>query len=241
MVYLAKFSQKSSCKQQQKLFLNRGYSLCKKQRTQVLVMATAQQKKIGVLFVCLGNICRSPTAEAVFTGVVQKAGLQNKFVIDSCGTGGGSDSWYRIGGFSYHEGDPADSRMREHASKRGLSLTSRSRPLSREDLNNFDYILTMDSMNREDIITAADYWIRYDQSQNGNGKKQFTPVPEDYKEKLSSMVQYCKKHSVLQVPDPYYGGPSGFERVLDLLEDACVGLLEHIQEENAQIFADQLV
>lgn len=82
-----------------------------------------------VLFVCLGNICRSPSAEAVFTSVVDKAGLSDQFEIDSCGTGGGMKKWYTEGGRSYHTGDPADGRMTEAAAERGIKLTSLSRPL----------------------------------------------------------------------------------------------------------------
>eukprot|EP01024_Parvocaulis_polyphysoides_P040621 TRINITY_DN37010_c0_g1_i1.p1 TRINITY_DN37010_c0_g1~~TRINITY_DN37010_c0_g1_i1.p1 ORF type:complete len:275 (-),score=24.44 TRINITY_DN37010_c0_g1_i1:198-935(-) len=235
-----KYSQFS--KQQQKIFTQRSLHCVSRVRNTSVVRGMAQNKKIGVLFVCLGNICRSPTAEAVFTGIVQKAGLQDKFLIDSCGTGGGSDNWYQPGGFSYHEGDPSDTRMQKHAKERGLKLTSRSRPLCREDLSKFDYILTMDSMNREDIITATDFWIRLDSTNsNGNNNSQNVQIPENYKEKVSQMTDYCKIHRVIQVPDPYFGGPPGFERVLDLLEDACVGLLEHIQKENVELFAERMV
>jgi protein-tyrosine phosphatase len=102
---------------------------------------------VGVLFVCLGNICRSPTAEAVFVDVVKKANLTNKYAIDSCGTGGGSSDWYKSGGFSYHEGDDADSRMTAAASRRGVNLTSKSRPLEPQDFTNFQYIVGMDPAN----------------------------------------------------------------------------------------------
>jgi protein-tyrosine phosphatase len=83
---------------------------------------------LQVLFVCLGNICRSPSAEAVFASAVEKAGLVDKYDIDSCGTGGGMRAWYRTG-TSYHEGDPADARMTAAAAKRGVQLTSVSRPM----------------------------------------------------------------------------------------------------------------
>lgn len=100
------------------------------------------------LFVCLGNICRSPTAEAVFTTVAERRGVADAMTIDSCGTGGGSSDWYREGGFSYHEGDAADARMRDHAARRGIRLTSRSRPLTPQDLHTFDYIVAMVRSNK---------------------------------------------------------------------------------------------
>ncbi|KAG2447974.1 hypothetical protein HYH02_007003 [Chlamydomonas schloesseri] len=183
-----------------------------------------QQKNIGVLFVCLGNICRSPTAEAVFKAVVQRAGLADAFDIDSCGTGGGNPDWFTEGGWSYHEGDPADSRMTLTARKRGVLLTSRSRPLAPLDFSRFDYIVGMDAKNIRAIRTAADYWrVR----PMGADK-----VPEAYGQRLSLMTSYCTKFKgEPEVPDPYYGGPAGFERVLDLLDDACEGLLTQIRQE----------
>ncbi|CAL5220231.1 g2207 [Coccomyxa viridis] len=191
-------------------------------------MATAQQAvrskdKVHVLFVCLGNICRSPTAEAVFRAVVERAGMQNHFVIDSCGTGGGNPDWYKDKGWAYHEGDPSDQRMLAAAAKRGVCLTSRSRPLRPEDMTTFDYILGMDFENNATIQVAADYWL-------ARGK----PVPSKYREKVQLMCRYLDStgqfKGVMEVPDPYYGGAKGFELVLDLLEEACEGLLQHIRE-----------
>ncbi|PNW73456.1 hypothetical protein CHLRE_14g632767v5 [Chlamydomonas reinhardtii] len=186
--------------------------------------ASPPHKKIGVLFVCLGNICRSPTAEAVFRTVVQRAGLAEAFDIDSCGTGGGNPDWFTEGGWSYHEGDPADSRMTLTARKRGVQLTSRSRPLAPLDFGRFDYIVGMDAKNIRAIRTAADYWrVR---PMGGDA------VPADYAARLSLMTAYCSRFKgEPEVPDPYYGGPAGFERVLDLLDDACEGLLAAIRQE----------
>lgn len=114
----------------------------------------------SVLFVCLGNICRSPAAEGVFSAVVAGKGSAEaaRFRIDSCGTGGGNPGWYAPGGWSYHEGDRADSRMRKEATKRGYDLTSRSRPLTLKDVEEFDYIICMDDANCEAVLEAADAW-----------------------------------------------------------------------------------
>lgn len=213
----------------------------------------------AVLFVCLGNICRSPTAEAVFTAVAQRRGVAQAMAIDSCGTGGGSPDWYREGGWSYHEGDAADGRMRDHASRRGISLTSRSRPLTPQDLTTFDNIVAMvclwvswpqpvvrsrvppqDDANVQAIVTAAEYW------------KSKHDIPANYRTKVVKMCSYLKPAGAFadkydSVPDPYYGGAAGFElvrvcsssmhasqhccnlQVLDLLEDACEGLLDRMQ------------
>ncbi|GAB4820498.1 hypothetical protein N2152v2_007544 [Parachlorella kessleri] len=168
-------------------------------------MAAAQPKKTKVLFVCLGNICRSPTAEAVFRKVVEDASLVDQFEIDSCGTGGGSPDW-----------------MTRAAIGRGVKLTSRSRPLRPADLVECDYILGMDASNLAAIRRAAEYW------------KSKHAVPADYDTKVSLMSDYLRDERFAkygQVPDPYYGGSKGFELVLDLLDDACSGLLEHIQQE----------
>ncbi|KAL4458020.1 hypothetical protein ABPG75_012885 [Micractinium tetrahymenae] len=181
--------------------------------------------KTKVLFVCLGNICRSPSAEAVFKSVVERAGLAGEFEIDSCGTGGGSSNWYLPGGFSYHEGDPADSRMTATARSRGVTLTSRSRPLTPSDLAEFDYVIGMDASNLAAIKRAAEHW---------RGAAAGSPVPADYPARLSLMTDYLQSRQFAgkyrKVPDPYYGGQRGFELVLDLLDDACQGLLAAIRQ-----------
>ncbi|PIA39232.1 hypothetical protein AQUCO_02700427v1 [Aquilegia coerulea] len=164
-------------------------------------------KPFSVLFVCLGNICRSPAAEGVFTDLVNKRGLQSNFKIDSAGTIG------------YHEGNPADSRMRAASKRRGIEITSISRPIRPSDFKDFDLILAMDRQNKEDILGALERW------------KFKETLPDDAHKKVKLMCSYCKKHGESEVPDPYYGGPQGFEKVLDLLEDACESLLDNIVAE----------
>lgn len=149
-----------------------------------------------VLFVCLGNICRSPSGEGVFNYLVSQKGLSQLFLIDSAGTA------------AYHVGERADGRMRKHALKRGIELTSRARQFSYNDFEAFDYILCMDKSNYRNIL-ALD-----------NENK--------YTEKLYMMTDFARHMSYKEVPDPYYGGADGFELVLDILEDACSGLLEEI-------------
>ncbi|KAD5803362.1 hypothetical protein E3N88_14722 [Mikania micrantha] len=169
------------------------------------------EKPFSVLFVCLGNICRSPAAEGVFTDLVKKRNVSSKFLIDSAGT------------INYHEGGPADSRMRAASKRRGIEITSISRPIRPSDFKDFDLILAMDKQNKEDILGAFDRW-RFRET-----------LPEDASKKVKLMCSYCKKHDETEVPDPYYGGPQGFEKVLDLLEDACESLLETILAENSHI------
>lgn len=151
--------------------------------------------KKSILFVCMGNICRSPSAEAVMTEYVKKTGLEAKIKCDSAGTIG------------YHAGEQADKRMQKHALKRGYNLTSISRQLRSSDFNDFNYIIGMDDENMHDM-------------------KAF--MPKTFKAKLSKMTDFCKGTNPGYVPDPYYGGAEGFEQVLDLLEDACSGLLSDI-------------
>jgi protein-tyrosine phosphatase len=145
--------------------------------------------------------------------MVQERGLD--LVLESRGTGGGSGDWYKPGGFSYHVGDPPDSRSKKAASKRGYHLTSRSQPLSPEDLEHFDLILAMDRQNVADILEAAAFW----------GPKAL----DNAKRKTKLLCSFCIAHKATEVPDPYYGGAAGFERVLDLIEDACRGVLSSLQ------------
>ncbi|KAG7559667.1 Phosphotyrosine protein phosphatase I superfamily [Arabidopsis thaliana x Arabidopsis arenosa] len=163
---------------------------------------SSETKPFSVLFVCLGNICRSPAAEGVFRDIVKKRGLDSKFIIDSAGT------------IDYHEGNMADPRMRSAAKRRGIELTSLSRPIKASDFREFDLILAMDDQNKEDILKAYNVW-----KNRGN-------FPPDADKKVKLMCSYCKKHNDKFVPDPYYGGAQGFEKVLDLLEDACESLLD---------------
>lgn len=147
-----------------------------------------------ILFVCLGNICRSPSAEAVMKKIVADAGLQERFVIDSAGIIG------------YHKGEQADPRMRSHAARRGYSLDSISRPVCTQDFFEFDMIIGMDNRNIEDLREKA-------------------PSIEAMR-KIFRMTDFSRNKLYDYVPDPYYSGADGFELVLDLLEDACAGLLE---------------
>jgi protein-tyrosine phosphatase len=153
----------------------------------------AHQRPTRVLFVCLGNICRSPAAEGVFLDLLEQQGRSHHFVVDSAGTGG------------WHVGRLADTRMRTAAARRGLQLTSRARQLEPEDLHRFDLIVTMDRHNLAAVKDLA---------RRSRGAARITP-----------MTSFCRRHRIEDVPDPYDGGPEGFELVLDLLEDACAGLL----------------
>lgn len=150
--------------------------------------------KKKILFVCLGNICRSPAAEGVMRNKTDGIPVE----IDSAGTAG------------YHIGELADTRMRSHASKRGYALTHRARQFDPEkDFEYFDLIVAMDASNMRNL-------------QSMDSKKQ-------YGHKLKMMTEFSLKMNVKEVPDPYYDGPEGFEHVLDILDDACDGLLKHIR------------
>lgn len=153
--------------------------------------------KIKILFVCQGNICRSPSAEAVFNGLIKKAGIEKKYEVDSAGTS------------AYHVGEQADRRMQSHAKRRNYNLTSISRQFDpHTDFDYFDYIIGMDDYNMHSLKNMA---------RNGNDLS-----------KLYKMTDFSSDSRYDEVPDPYYGGADGFELVLDLLEDACEGLLEKI-------------
>ena len=149
-----------------------------------------------LLFVCLGNICRSPSAENIMNQLIAEAGLSSKIVCDSAGTSG------------YHIGAPPDRRMNLAAKKRGLELQGQSRKLKPTDLENFDLILAMDRANYQDII----YLDR-------EGK---------YEDKVRMMCDFATVKADREVPDPYYGGADGFDYVIDLLYDACAGLLDYV-------------
>lgn len=154
-----------------------------------------KQKKVSVLFVCMGNICRSPAAEGVFRHYVEQRGAMEDFYIDSAGT------------IDYHSGKPADPRMRAAASGRGYTLTSTSRQVIPEDLDEFDLIVAMDRDN---------LWYL----------EEFAGGPQARIRLLGSFLPEYRGEpgQALGVPDPYYGGAQGFEDVLDMLERACPGI-----------------
>jgi protein-tyrosine phosphatase len=151
-----------------------------------------------LLFVCLGNICRSPSAENIMNHLVQESGLSDRIQCDSAGTS------------SYHIGSAPDRRMTVAAKARGIDLVGRARQFERSDFEAFDLILAMDRDNYEEICAL-------DQA----GK---------YRDKVRLMCDFCTHHTLKEVPDPYYGGPEGFNQVIDLLMDACAGLLNHVAE-----------
>lgn len=150
-----------------------------------------------VLFVCMGNICRSPTAEGVFRHLVEEQGLAGKIIIDSAGT------------HDYHIGDAPDARSQAAAARRGYDLSGlRARQVTRIDFTTFDYVLAMDEANL------------------GLLQKQ---CPENYRDRLKLFLEFATEGVLREVPDPYYGGTQGFEQVLNLVENAARGLLEHIR------------
>jgi protein-tyrosine phosphatase len=153
--------------------------------------------KVGVLFVCTGNICRSPTAEAIFRKLATDAGMA--VTADSAGTHG------------YHVGEPPDPRAQKAAAKRGYDLSAlRARTIEGADFRRFDLILAMDQEHHAILSRIA-----------GSSAEH----------KLKLMMSYARRFKERDVPDPYYGGPQGFERVLDMLEDAAKGLLESLHRD----------
>lgn len=153
----------------------------------------------SVLFVCMGNICRSPTAHGVFQALVNRAGLAGQVQVDSAGT------------HSYHVGAPPDARSQAHALQRGYDLSEqRARQLQVADFERFDLVLVMDWDN---LALAEQH------------------CPPGHRRKLRRLAEFFREHSSPVVPDPYQGGAQGFEAVLDLVEDGCGALLEHVQRE----------
>ena len=156
-----------------------------------------KKRRTSVLFVCMGNICRSPTAEGVFRHFVKEAGLADRIRIDSAGT------------HAYHIDEPADRRASAAAERRGYSLDDiRARRVQAEDFESFDYIVAMDRLNHVTLINQADA----EHHDKIRLFLDFAPGPED------------------DVPDPYFGGATGFEQVLDLVEEASRGLLETLSD-----------
>jgi len=152
---------------------------------------------LKIVFVCLGNICRSPTAHGVMEKLVASAGLADRVTIDSAGTG------------AYHIGELPDARSRAHAAKRGYELAHRARQLTATDIAAFDLVVAMDRQNVRQLRLIAG-------------------APTDKIVLLRSFDPTAPAEA--EVPDPWYGGPDGFEEVLDQCERACAGLLAHVGE-----------
>jgi protein-tyrosine phosphatase len=156
---------------------------------------------LRLLFVCLGNICRSPTAEGVMRTVVAEAGMQDSIDVDSAGTG------------AWHVGSPPDPRASAAALARDIELAGAARQVQEEDFEDFDLLLAMDRSNMVDLLALAP-----DEHARARVRllREFDPASEDADD--------------LDVPDPYYGGSEGFEEVLDLVLAACDGLLAEISD-----------
>jgi protein-tyrosine phosphatase len=151
-----------------------------------------------ILFVCLGNICRSPTAEAVFKAVAAREAPDLAIEVDSAGTAG------------YHIGEPPDARTRQAAIRRGYDMSPlRARIVEPRDFEIFDLILAMDRENLS-VLHHRD--------------------PPHARDRVRLFLEFAPEATVTEVPDPYYGGPNGFEEVLDLVEAATQGLLQHLRQ-----------
>ncbi|MDJ0799372.1 MAG: low molecular weight protein-tyrosine-phosphatase [Calothrix sp. MO_167.B12] len=157
-----------------------------------------------LLFVCLGNICRSPSAENIMNHLIEQSELGDGIICDSAGTS------------SYHIGSPPDRRMSAAAmQKLGFQLRGQARQFQRSDFEEFDLILAMDQENYHNILYL-----------DSTGK---------YEHKVRLMCDFCSQYTLKEVPDPYYGGSEGFNQVIDLLMDACGGLLEHITSQELDV------
>ena len=157
-----------------------------------------EKKIIKVLFCCMGNICRSPTAHGVFEHLLKEQGLVAEVEVDSCGT------------HAYHIGDPPDRRSQEVSEQRGISLSHlRARRVEMSDFEYYDYVLAMDNDNMEILGSMS---------------------PSPHAEKIHLFLDFAPSRSEDEVPDPYYGGPNGFDIVLDMIEVASQGLLDDIRQ-----------
>lgn len=160
----------------------------------------ASNASVKVVFICMGNICRSPTAEAVFRRVVELNGLGQTVQIDSAGT------------HDYHIGEAPDPRTQRAARERGYDMSKlRGRQVCADDFYRFDYLLAMDEANLSILKRMR---------------------PKDATSHLGLFLEFAERHSEREVPDPYYGGADGFERVLDMVEDASGGLLRHLRSKH---------
>lgn len=149
-----------------------------------------------VLFICMGNICRSPTAEGVFRRLVAERAPELDVEIESAGT------------HDYHVGDPPDRRAIAAAARRGIDISSlRARAVEQADFAKFDLLIAMDRLNREVLLDRS---------------------PQQYRDRVRLFLEFAPAIDEDDVPDPYYGGPVGFERVLDLAEEASIGLLDEL-------------
>jgi protein-tyrosine phosphatase len=157
-----------------------------------------QEQKVRVLFVCMGNICRSPTAEAVFRRAVDQAGLKELIECDSAGTHG------------YHIGEPPDHRTQQAASQRGYDMSNlRGRKVGNQDFARFDYVLAMDRRNLALLNELC---------------------PAEHADKLGLFCDFHENYAGREVPDPYYGGPRGFEQVLDMIEAVSASLVVQLRQ-----------
>lgn len=151
----------------------------------------------SILFVCMGNICRSPTAEGMFLKVLAERAPELRIEVDSAGT------------HAYHVGEPPDPRSQRAAQRRGIDLSrQRARLVSTEDFEHFDLVLAMDELNRDMLIEQS--------------------LPE-FHDRIRLFLEFAPGLGQSAVPDPYYGGSNGFEYVLDLVEEASTGLIEHLR------------
>lgn len=158
------------------------------------------EKKIHILMVCMGNICRSPLAHGLFQELVDKEGLSDLIVVDSAGT------------HAYHVGEQPDPRSQQTALRHGIDLSrQRARRVADKDFEAFDYILAMDRDNYSILISNS---------------------PAEHHHKISMFLEFAPQRSEEEVPDPYYGGPDGFDRVYDLVEAAAAGLLQDIRNKH---------
>ena len=154
--------------------------------------------KMKLLFICLGNICRSPAAEGIMRQMVEERALSNDIVVDSAGIG------------SWHVGEMPDPRMRKHAARRGYDLSPlRARQFRSDDFQKFDYIIVMDEENYHDVMERGGVYA-------------------DARKVLRMKDYFIRYKGQQSVPDPYYGGAEGFERALNLIEDGCEGLLKDL-------------